>query len=122
MKFKREHMKTEFWKTHTKLQYIIFDVALFVKYNFGKEIVVTSVYRPYNDKKWSVHNVWRGIDVRTRNLKLEEILAVVQYINEKYSYDPRRKFLKAAIHHNVGRGDHLHFQVHSNTKIRGEDK
>ena len=29
MKFKKEHMRNEFWKLHVKLQYLVFDIAVF---------------------------------------------------------------------------------------------
>ena len=118
MKFKREHMRNEFWKLHVKLQYIVFDLALFVKRNFAKEIVVTSVYRPYNGIKYSVHNSFRGVDIRSKNFTKEERDAILQYISGRYQYDPKRLYLQTIIFHDVGQGEHFHLQVHPNTKVK----
>jgi len=118
IRFIHEKHKEEFWKMHEKLQNIVMDIAVFVEEKFGKNIIPTSIYRPYKGDKHSVHNVWRGFDFRSRIFTKEEIDEIVKYVNNKYIYDPLRPHYKVAIYHNVGKGWHFHIQVHPRTERR----
>ena len=79
----------------------------------NSKIVITSGYRK-GDK--GVHGTLpcRGIDIRSRIY--ENPQAIVDDINRHFIYDINRPEKKCAILHNVGHGEHIHLQVHPNTK------
>ena len=65
----------------------------------------------YKAKPWlSVHQFWRGIDIRVNDMpkgmaeKLTEVFNQIQY-------DKKRPNKKTAILHDVGTGAHIHLQV-----------
>lgn len=121
IKFIFEKHKDEFWRLHSKLQTIIFDIVVYIEENFKKDVIPTSIYRPYKKgQKHSVHNVYRGFDFRSHIFTKEEIEQILNYVNEKYIYDPMRPQFKVAIYHNVGKGWHFHIQSHPRTTLRKE--
>jgi len=66
----------------------------------------------------SVHSTipFRGMDVRSSIY--EDPHAVANDVNDHWVYDPSRPEMKCAIYHNVGRGFHIHLQVHDETRRR----
>ncbi len=118
IKFIKEKHQKEFWQLYPTLQLIIMDIVVFCEENFSKDVIPTSIYRPFNGKKHSVHNVYRGFDFRSRIFTKEEINAILDYVNDKYIYDPLRPNYKVAIFHNVGYGWHFHIQCHPRTRRR----
>ena len=73
----------------------------------------------YEDREYpSVHSAipCRGMDVRSS--VFSDPQAVADDVNENWTYDPDRPWLKCAIFHDVGRGRHIHLQVHPNTVRR----
>lgn len=69
-----------------------------------------SVHQPSYNKHGKLEI--RGTDLR----KFPCSEKIVNYINEKYIYDYKRSKYKCAILHDIGRGNHIHLQVHPNTK------
>ena len=82
--------------------------------NFGAG-VITSLYR-IGDK--GVHGTLplRAIDERCQDDKLGK--EIEEYINNLFFYDPDRPEMKVCMYHDVGRGKHLHYQVHPKTRIK----
>ena len=71
----------------------------------------------YEERSYpSVHSMvpYRGMDMRSTVFRDPQ--AVADDINRHWEYDPARPDKKCAIYHDVGRGAHLHLQVHNNTK------
>ena len=79
-------------------------------------IVFTSAYREGE----GVHGTkpCRGIDIRS--YIYEDPKKVVDDINEHWEYDSDRSYLKCAVLHDVGKGVHIHLQVHPNTVYHAE--
>jgi hypothetical protein len=75
--------------------------------------VITSTFRP-GDKGVHGTDPLRGLDLRSRGYDAQ---AVTDKINEHWCYDSERPRFKCAIFHNVGRGPHIHLQVHNETHI-----
>lgn len=75
--------------------------------------VVTSAYR-VGDKGVHGTDPLRGIDIRSHDIDGK---SVVDKINEHWQYDSSRPEMQCAILHNVGRGMHIHLQVHDSTCI-----
>jgi len=125
MKFKTDRIQKEFesnqlpWKLVRIIQMI--ENFCLAKYNY--EITITDILRTqeeqdaiyeysdkYREKPWkSVHQVWRGVDLRTRDMPSEAINEISDMVN-KIQYDPNRPEKKSCIYHNVGAGIHLHLQ------------
>lgn len=74
---------------------------------------LTCTYRP-GDKKTHGTNPLRSIDLRSRGYNYQ---LLVDTINRHWQYDKTRPKIKVAIFHDVGRGPHVHLQVHDNTEI-----
>ena len=95
---------------HKKLRLIILEINI----EFGMQ-TITSLVRFGDD---GVHgtNPLRAVDERCRN---DEVgFAIESWVNERYVYDPKRPKMKVCMYHDVGRGKHLHIQVHDNTVER----
>jgi len=55
----------------------------------------------------------RGLD--TRSHVYTNPKKIVNHINKRWIYDPKRPEKKVAMLHNVGSGEHIHLQTHPNT-------
>ena len=65
----------------------------------------------YQNKPWkSVHQFWRGVDLRNNDMKPGMADDLAEVLN-KIPYDESRPEKKSCIVHDVGRGDHIHIQV-----------
>jgi hypothetical protein len=84
------------------------------------EPVITSYYRN-GDKGVHGTRPCRGIDLRTWNYPSHVVMAVVDKINQRFIYDPDRPHMNCALYHDVGKGIHLHLQVHPATIRRKDD-
>lgn len=86
----------------------LFDVGLV------KEIVNTSNYREGDE---SVHGTqpYRGLDIRSHGMKNPQ--GLVDMVNDHWQYDSVRPEKMCALFHDVGRGLHIHLQVHPNTVL-----
>ncbi len=107
-----------------KLKNIILILATYSWYIFEKKIIITSIFRTqeeqdkyystnenYKKKPWkSVHQLWRGVDLRSYIYTDVEIQSLLKITNT-IPYDLNRPNKKTAIYHNVGVGDHLHIQI-----------
>ena len=83
-----------------------------IRAEFGM-LTITSLYR-IGDQ--GVHGTLplRAVDVRCHNQEMGKVIET--WTNKHYIYDRKRPGMKVCLFHDVGRGWHLHFQVHSNTK------
>ena len=107
-----------------RLRRIVFGVAGYVNYRWGKDITVTHILRSqwqqdqyysttpgYLQSPWkSVHQYGRGIDLRSRDFTKEQIAELADWVNENFPYDERNSH-STLIYHNIGLGKHLHLQV-----------
>lgn len=126
MRFKTYRQSDE-WESknlNERLRNIILCLDYFSVAKFGKEIVITDIYRTqeeqdeiykkhpnYKKKPWkSVHQFWRGIDIRSSIFEKEEINELLFVLN-RIPYDPKRSKKKTAQVHTVGKGLHFHIQV-----------
>jgi hypothetical protein len=78
----------------------------------GDEQTITSLYRIGDN---GVHGTLplRGLDLRCKDDELGE--KIERYVNSHYVYDPKQPDKNCCLYHNVGRGKHIHLQVHDNT-------
>lgn len=84
----------------------------FEKYTKG--IVVTEGWREGR----GVHSTdpCRGVDLRSWIYTPTQLTEIEIYINTSWVYDPNRPEMKCLLIHNVGKGEHIHLQVHPNTR------
>jgi len=125
IKFKRKKKMLPQWgKMSVKnkaLYRIMLDIAKICKELWGKDIVLTEVYR--SDKLHrarlkrighryygTVHSYWRGIDFRDWWMKPWQKQILALYINNTYTYDKKRPKKKTLLFHNIGLGSHGHVQ------------
>ena len=117
----------EIWEMKEKnrpLLKLLFDIRNYCRDNFGKDVVITMIYRTddeqdmiyrdnpkYQKKKFkSPHQFYHALDLRSRTFTQEEIDELVQYLNDTYNDSNYYRF--TAMCHNVGHGDHFHVQYY----------
>lgn len=113
-------------KTHNKeLLQLILDVRDFVNDSFGKDTVITMIYRTqaeqdelykhsekYKQKKFkSPHQFWHAIDLRSRIYTAAEIKKIEDFINTKYNSSNYYKWTAKA-HAIKGNAMHFHIQYY----------
>ena len=134
MEFKHLRLIAEFDRVKKRLQIIVYALDAYVKHRYKKEIMVTSIFRTqeeqdeiyghlagYKESPWkSVHQYWRGVDVRLSNFSKEEIKDILMFLNKSFEYTGR---YETAIKHDIGYGSHIHIQVDMDgvTNIRDDD-
>lgn len=143
-------IQSQFRKMDARLQFIALAVMGFTDHVFGKDIVITEIYRSKADQmayypgqpyRPSVHEFGRGIDFGVRAYRADEldqwphtmptgcpafdeheIKIIDNWFSGVVSYDDERPDMDSLIHHNVGLGDHLHLQVswRKSTRLKSE--
>jgi hypothetical protein len=143
-------IQSQFRRMDARLQFIALSVMGFTDHVFGKDIVITEIYRtrqqqesyyPNQPYRPSVHQFGRGIDFGIRPyrpddldpwpydaptgcpaLEASEVQTIDDWFSAVVSYDDERPDMDSLIHHNVGLGDHLHLQVswRKSTRLRSE--
>lgn len=137
VKFKDDstRLREEFKKLNTRnkqLKELVEDLALWIKTQFNKELIVTHVLRTneeqdriyagtkrgsreYDKNPWiSPHQVWTAVDLRTWFYTPEEIDKIVNYLNTKYK--ETNYYRTTAMYHEVfnskgeSHGTHFHIQ------------
>ena len=129
IKFKTRRIREEWQELHTKnfmLVSVVMAIAVFCRLEFGKSLVMTSIYRTAKEQKalavrggqgssgLSTHCFWRAVDFRSWIFTKEEIEQIIEFINSSYIYDPERPDLKVVFYHNDS-PKHFHIQIHKNT-------
>ena len=122
MRFKTEIIKKEWKKLAEKnpfLYQLLKDIEDYSIDQFNLVPVVTCIYRSqeetkriYGRYKPSVHEFWRGVDIRSWIYTDEQLEQLVNFIKDNYEYDPKRPNKNIVIVHNVGKGKHVHIQSH----------
>ena len=122
----------EFCSLDTTLQDVVLYAAHLAFAWFGKQIIITSMYRECG----GVHKYYRGCDIDVDHktayggLYPHEAAAIVGVINMQFAYDPDRPKMKTAVYALTGSkaikfGDHInhiHFQVSRKTKFISRQK
>lgn len=108
LEFKTENLFIEFQQVDKRLIHITLILAHFVKYRFGKNLVITSVYRKDNPN--SVHYHHRGVDARSWIFTHTELEEMSNFINTNFPYNKGN--FKTFLHHKTKTGVfHIHLQV-----------
>jgi len=124
LRFKKEQLRKQFdSKLDVRLKILVHALASFIQHRFGKDLIVTSVYR--GDDKLSVHYYWRGIDFRIIPeggkpvYSRQEIMAINAFCKRfEYSSDPKKRKYATLKVHDAGSGLHGHLQVNGTSVTR----
>ncbi len=131
IKFKHLQLRSEFegdicvndYHLNPKLQAIVFALAGFMEYFFGKHIVITEILRDqetqdryytgnaqYAEKSWkSVHQFGCGVDVRISDFTDDEVEECIAFLSGAFDYGDDKH--DVVVIHDIGFGRHLHLQV-----------
>lgn len=121
--FKRRSLQAEWGNLlylNTKLVYIVLTLS-----DILGGIVITHILRteeqqrkfyPRNPRKKSVHQYWRGVDIRTRGLDKDLLRYAIERINYQFPYGKGK--VKTCVHHDIGKGDHLHIQTATKDRVQ----
>jgi hypothetical protein len=112
IEFKESNLKSEFDDPNLdpRVRTIVLALAGFVKYRFGKDITITSVWRPKTTDS-GVHQSWRAVDIRSIYFTDGEIKEILAFLNQFfYGKSMSGQDLQTAICHDVGQGAHIHVQ------------
>lgn len=125
--YKHDNIKHEFEDDNLdfRVKIIVYALAGFAYYNFGKSLTITEIFRTqemqdayykddpiYNQKPFfSVHQLWRAVDVSVKYFTDSELEAIKGFL-EHIEYG--KIGLKTGLIHNIGMGEHIHIQVSSN--------
>jgi len=132
IEFKTHNLKLEFLNIDNRLQAVLYALAGFVNFSYGKPIIITELMRTqeqqdmyykenpaYKENPWqSVHQYGRGADISLKYLLPDEIKGIMDFLNH-FVYSAE-KF--TGLIHDIGLGNHLHVQVnYSETTILVKD-
>ena len=115
----QERMREEFWRLTPKMRLIVVDADNYCMEHFHESPAWTEFLRTDEEQlayfnagqtpdKVGVHQLGRGADKRIFS-DAAKTLDLIDYINKKYQYDPKRPEMKTvSIHNNAA--PHLHFK------------
>lgn len=123
IEFKTDRIRTEYSQLGQKnkgLLDMLLDVASFCKEHYGKDIVITSIYRtpeenaalyiatpPDKRPTHAPHTTWQAFDLRSYTFEPEEIDAILAYTHQRYKNTDQRT--SAFCHCIIGGAYHFHF-------------
>ena len=102
-------------KCKPKLAMIFFDFADYLINHGCKDVVLVSIIRDPIKGGSGLHPLGRAIDVSHKGINPILRFEAMEYINNKYQYDPKRPDLQTVIYHRAGygpdQGYHFHIQT-----------
>ena len=111
IRFKSDSVKKSYYghTSHHKLKELVVWLC------DRQDVLITQGYEKRNYV--SVHSMipFRGVDIRS--WIYDNPQSIVDDINKHWDYDSKRPEKKCAMYHDVGRGKHIHLQVHDNTEL-----
>lgn len=125
--FKTDRERDE-WNNHNlnpKVKAIVRYIDSLLSSEYDLSAIITSIYRTREEQqraaigigeptnRRSVHEFWRGVDVRVHDWPDSLADAVAAIVNGIFVYDDNRLEMKTAIVHGEGENRHLHLQVNS---------
>lgn len=119
LEFKTTAIESQFKELESRnksLYRIIRTIDNKMKKDLGKGVVITEVYRTYEEQEMiygkdfsiSPHMTWEAVDIRTRDLPDKYIRALLFALNN--TFNEINIFSTTAIFHDIGLGPHLHIQ------------
>lgn len=124
--YKHDNLKAEFAdpRLDTRLRVIIYALAGFVYFNFGKNLTLTEIFRTqemqdlyykddplYKQKPFlSVHQIWRAADISIIYFTEPEIADMAKFLAH---FEYGKIDYNTAKFHDIGLGKHLHIQVNN---------
>ena len=125
LRFKNERDKELFFSLHPILIMIYADLFYYTKDKYNIELVITDTVSTL-EKDVSLgrispaHREHRAIDIRTRDIDAFVVQDIINYINNKDSYDEfkyvSRSGIRRLAYYHTHRGEHIHLAIHSKFK------
>ncbi|GEM_PF-1923440 len=111
--FKHDTLTAQFDELDGRLRHVVFALAGFIQHAFGKDLVITSIYR---DQVGSTHRYLRAVDFRVQPLGqpaiyTDEEIEQIKKFCATYVYDRKRPGLNTLRVHDAGTGLHGHLQI-----------
>jgi hypothetical protein len=126
LKCKYQRIRGEWSKLLRKnaaLAQVVWDLSVFVKDNFEKDVVITHLYRTKaqqekfygkGTKRKSPHQSWGAVDIRDYIYSKSEIAAMVDFLKFYDKWNDyriiRASKSRTVLRHNIGHGMHFHIQ------------
>jgi hypothetical protein len=104
--FEKDKFVNEFDVLDARLREIVLWTTGYTSGKWEIPLRVTSIYREGNG---SVHGHWRGLDAGSREFSTWAQGEILEVVNKRYPYGDEEH--KTLIWHDVGQGEHFHFQV-----------
>lgn len=128
MRYKTDRITEEWkqlWDNNPRLCEIVIELDQFCVSTFGKDVMITSIYRSPEEQaelyknspvkvEKSPHNVWEGIDIRSMDWTKEQKERMLKLLNQNTVYGGRRRC--AMVHAISGNVDHFHIQADKDLK------
>lgn len=122
--FDEPKLQDEFLQVPVSLSSIVWYAAAISSGEFGTPLVITHIFRTHaeqdaiykNDPKYnkapfvSVHQYSRGVDARLHDMGVENAKKLAEKVNKKFPYGGGKS---TVLVHDVGQGNHIHFQIPS---------
>jgi len=122
IKFKTKRIAKEYLSPDLSddLLSIICILSAYCQLEFKKDITITGIYRTQEEQEkiysknkqfkkapwYSVHQFWRGMDIRSKNFTKKECDKIVLFLN-MITYDTIHN---TVVYHDVGLAKHFHLQ------------
>lgn len=128
MRYKTDRLVDEYkqlWDKNPRLCHILIELDQFCIGTFGKDIMITSIYRSPEEQAEvyknspikvpnSPHTVWEGVDLRSTDWTLDQKGKMLKLLNQNVVYGGRRRC--AMVHAITGNVDHFHIQCDKESK------
>lgn len=126
-KYQRIHGEwAQLLQKNAALAQVVWDLNVFVDYNFKKDVIITHLYRTqqqqekfYGKKttRKSPHQYWGAVDIRDSIYSRTELGAMVEFLKfyDKWnSYGLMKSSQsRTVLRHNIGLGMHFHIQFYN---------
>ena len=122
IQFASDRIRSE-WKSPSLtsiVKQITKEAAHYARSKWNWDFYLTSIHRsPEEDTALGgsgIHVAWRAVDVRS-STTTEAIKDVMDHINARWQYDPKRPTIKICVSATQGTSPDMHFQAHPNTVV-----
>jgi uncharacterized protein YcbK (DUF882 family) len=128
--FKDDYVKKGWERVHPLTKQIVDAIARWsIQYDNQPITLTETLSTPARDKKLkrvsSSHSEGRAVDIRTRDMKKEKIMALMQIFSEKFGhlgYLSKSGQRRLMVHHDSGHGPHFHLAIGLDVMAKFKDK
>ncbi|MCG6861568.1 MAG: hypothetical protein LJE70_09890 [Chromatiaceae bacterium] len=117
---------TSLKKKNPSLAQVVWDLQVFVKDSFKKDVIITHLFRTQKQqelfygkgtKRKSPHQYWGAVDIRDSIYTSDEIAYLKEFLKAYDNYNNYRlmkaSMSRTVLRHNIGHGMHFHIQFYN---------